>query len=68
MGHVWGEKKCIYRDLVASLKKGTHLGPTRRWDDDIEVDLCFVLDFLALEDGTNTLSRNVGKGLPFDAV
>jgi hypothetical protein len=26
------------------------------------------LDFLALEDGTDTLSRNVGKGLPFDAA
>jgi hypothetical protein len=26
------------------------------------------LDFLTLEDGTDTLSRNVGKCLPFDAV
>jgi hypothetical protein len=26
------------------------------------------LDFLNLEDGTDTLSRNVGKGLPLDAV
>jgi hypothetical protein len=26
------------------------------------------LDFLALEDRTDTLSRNVGKGLPFDAA
>jgi hypothetical protein len=26
------------------------------------------LDFLTLEDGTDTLSRNVGKGLPFDAA
>jgi hypothetical protein len=25
-------------------------------------------DFLNLEDGTDTLSRNVGKGLPFDAA
>jgi hypothetical protein len=25
-------------------------------------------DFLTLEDGTGTLSRNVGKGLPFDAA
>jgi hypothetical protein len=27
-----------------------------------------VLDFLTLEDGTDTLSRNVGKGLPLDAA
>jgi hypothetical protein len=26
------------------------------------------LDFLILENGTNTLSRNVGKGLPHDAA
>ena len=26
------------------------------------------LDFLILEDGTDTLSRNVGKGLPLDAA
>jgi hypothetical protein len=26
------------------------------------------LDFLTLEDGTDRLSRNVGKGLPPDAV
>jgi hypothetical protein len=26
------------------------------------------LDFLTLEDGTDTLSRNVGKYLPFDAA
>jgi hypothetical protein len=25
-------------------------------------------DFLILEDGIDTLSRNVGKGLPFDAA
>jgi hypothetical protein len=25
-------------------------------------------DFLTLEDGTNTLSRNVGKGFPLDAA
>jgi hypothetical protein len=25
-------------------------------------------DFLTLEDGTNTLSRNVGKGLPLNAA
>jgi hypothetical protein len=25
-------------------------------------------DFLALEDRTDTLSRNVGKGLPFDTL
>jgi hypothetical protein len=28
----------------------------------------FFLDFLVLEDGTDTLSRNVRKGLPFDAA
>ena len=28
----------------------------------------FFLDFLTLEDGTDTLSRNVGKGLPHDVV
>jgi hypothetical protein len=28
----------------------------------------FFLDFLALEDGTETLSRNVDKGLPFDVA
>jgi hypothetical protein len=27
-----------------------------------------LLFFLILEDGTDTLSRNVGKGLPFDAA
>jgi hypothetical protein len=26
------------------------------------------LDFLTLEDGTDTLSRNVGKGLPLDVA
>jgi hypothetical protein len=26
------------------------------------------LDFLNLEDGTDTLSQNVGKGLPLDAA
>jgi hypothetical protein len=26
------------------------------------------MDFLILEDGTDTLSRNVGKGLPFDTA
>jgi hypothetical protein len=26
------------------------------------------LDFLALENGTDTLSRNVGKGLPLNAA
>jgi hypothetical protein len=26
------------------------------------------LDFLTFEDGTDTLSRNVGKGLPLDAA
>jgi hypothetical protein len=30
--------------------------------------LSFLLNFLTLEDGTDTLSRNVGKGLPFDAA
>jgi hypothetical protein len=28
----------------------------------------FFFDFLTLEDGTDTLSRNVGTGLPFDAA
>jgi hypothetical protein len=28
----------------------------------------FFLDFLTLEDGTHTFSRNVGKGLPLDAA
>jgi hypothetical protein len=37
----------------------------------ITYKLCFekcqeVQDFLAFEDGTDTLSRNVGKGLPLD--
>jgi hypothetical protein len=31
-------------------------------------EVLFFLDFLTLEDGTDTLSRNVGKGLPFDAA
>jgi hypothetical protein len=26
------------------------------------------LEFLTLEDGTDTLSQNVGKGLPLDAA
>jgi hypothetical protein len=26
------------------------------------------LDFLTLEDGTDTLSQNVGNGLPFNAA
>jgi hypothetical protein len=33
-----------------------------------ESSFLFFLDFLTLEDGTDTLCRNVGKGLPFDAV
>jgi hypothetical protein len=28
----------------------------------------FFVDFLTLEDGTDMLSQNVGKGLPFDAA
>jgi hypothetical protein len=28
----------------------------------------FFLDFLTLENGTDTLSQNVGKELPFDAA
>jgi hypothetical protein len=28
----------------------------------------FFLDFLTLEDGTDTLSRNVGKELPLNAA
>jgi hypothetical protein len=32
------------------------------------VSFFLFLDFLTLEDGTETLSRNVGKGLPFDAA
>jgi hypothetical protein len=31
-------------------------------------EMHFFLVFLALEDGTDTLSRNVGKGLSFDAA
>jgi len=30
--------------------------------------LCSLLNLLALEDGTNRLSRNIGKELPFYAV
>jgi hypothetical protein len=29
---------------------------------------CFSLDFLTPDDGTDTLSRNVGKGFPLDAA
>jgi hypothetical protein len=31
-------------------------------------EVIFLLDFFTLEDGTDTLSRNVGKGLPHDAA
>jgi hypothetical protein len=31
-------------------------------------EVLFFLAFLLLEDGIDTLSRNVGKGLPFDAA
>jgi hypothetical protein len=31
-------------------------------------EVLFFLDFLTLEDETDTLSRNVGKGLPFYAA
>jgi hypothetical protein len=31
-------------------------------------NIFFFLGFLTLEDGTNTLSRNVGKGLPLNAM
>jgi hypothetical protein len=31
-------------------------------------NLFFILDFLTLEDGTDTLCRNIGKGLPFDTA
>jgi hypothetical protein len=34
----------------------------------IENNTEFYLDFLTLEDGTDTLSRNVGKGSPFHAA
>ena len=30
--------------------------------------VCVFFDFLTLEDGTDTLSRNVGKGLPLNAA
>jgi hypothetical protein len=30
--------------------------------------LSFLLELLTTENGTDTLSRNVGKGLPFDAA
>jgi hypothetical protein len=31
-------------------------------------EVLLFLDFLTLEGGTNTLSRNIGKGLPLDSV
>jgi hypothetical protein len=31
-------------------------------------EVLFFLGFLTLEDGTEMLSRNVGKGLPLDAA
>jgi hypothetical protein len=34
----------------------------------VEVSKKKSLDFSTLEDGTDTLSRNVGKGLPLDAA
>jgi hypothetical protein len=41
----------------------------RRDDDDIYVLLAYYfLDFLIIEDGTDTISRNVSKKLPYDAA
>ena len=34
----------------------------------IYIYVCVFFDFFTLEDGTDTLSRNVGKGLPLDAA
>jgi hypothetical protein len=34
----------------------------------IRLVVSFFLDYLTLKDGTNRLSRNVGKGLPLDAA
>jgi hypothetical protein len=42
--------------------------PLPTFRDNVSVPSSRVLDFLNLEDGTNTLSRNVGKGLVLDAA
>jgi hypothetical protein len=41
--------------------------PTFRDNVSVPSSIVF-LDFLTLGDGTDTLHRNVGKGLPIDAV
>jgi hypothetical protein len=46
-------------------------GVTRRWVVVLYLPIFKgqeVQDFLTLEDETDTLSRNVGKGLPLDAA
>jgi hypothetical protein len=42
------------------------LPPRCSWD--LHSSGVFFLDYLTLEEGTDMLSRNVGKGLPFDAA
>ena len=42
--------------------------PLPMFRDNVSVLPSRVLDLLTLEDGTDTLSLNVGRGLPFDAT
>jgi hypothetical protein len=42
--------------------------PLPTFRDNLTVPSNEALDFLTLEDGTDTSSRNVGKGLPLDAA
>jgi hypothetical protein len=42
--------------------------PTFRCNVSVSRRVLLFLDFLTVEDRTDTLSRNVGKGLPFDAA
>jgi hypothetical protein len=55
------------RVVIFTDVSGQPLGPIFKGQEVQEENL-FFLDFLTLEDGTDRLSRNVGKGLPLDAA
>ena len=50
------------RVVILYRRSGQHIGPIFKGQEVQEED------FFTLEDGTDRLSRNVGKGLPLDAA
>jgi hypothetical protein len=59
--------KYCYNNIGTSREKhtGQHIGPIFKGH---EKPFLFFFDFLTLQDGTDMLSRNVGKGLTLDAA